>query len=127
MPTSTKPNAVLTKLRKICASLPDFTEGAHSKAIAFKTGDAMFATYRAVGDDSEIVFALEPDHIDAVVDSDPRFKRYPRAPALVIRGSDIDDWGQMTDFLHESCKLAAAMRKPKSRRPAAKRKAPRKR
>jgi hypothetical protein len=115
----------LAKLRKICSSLPKVTEGAHFGAIAFNSHGAMFATYRASGGDAEIVVGLEPDHMDALLAVDPRFKRYSRAPAVVIRGSDIDDWLQMTALLHESCQLVATKRKPKARKPAAKSKAPR--
>lgn len=116
MPTSA---SVLTKLRRICSSLPDVTEGAHVDAIAFKARGAMFATYRPVGADSEIVFALEPDHMDALIAEDARFKRYSRARAVVIRGSDVRDWTQMSDFLHESHKLVATKRAAKSRKAAA--------
>lgn len=110
---------VLAKLRKICASLPGVTEGAHAGAVAFKSGNAMFATCRIVGNDTEIVFALEPDHMDALLEADPRFKRYARARAIVIRGSDVADWRQLADFLHESYELGA-----KSRKRVAKPKAP---
>ena len=114
MPASTTSSAVLAKLRKICSSLSNVTEGAHAGAIAFKSGSAMFATYRVVGDDSEIVFALEPDHMDALLAADPRFKRYSRARAVVIRSSDVRDWAQLADFLHESYKLVA-MKSTKSK------------
>ena len=113
-------NAVLTKLRKIFASLPDVTEGAHFGAIAFKAGGKLFASCRLAGDDVEIVFALEPDHMDALLATDPRFKRYARAPAIVIRGSDVGDWRAMGDLLHASHKLVAAQRAPKARKTAAK-------
>lgn len=122
MPRATTSDPVLAKLRKIFASLPDVTEGAHAGAIAFKAGGALFASYRATGN-AEIVFALEPDHMDALLANDPRFKRYPRAPAVVVRGSDIVDWREMSEFLHESYRLVASKRTPKPRAAAIKPKA----
>jgi predicted DNA-binding protein (MmcQ/YjbR family) len=118
---------VLAKLRKIVSSLPDVTEGAHAGAIAFKAGGAMFATYRATRDDAEIVFALEPDHMDALLATDPRFERYARAPALVIRASSIDDWKLLADLLRESYELVAAKRKPKAKAAKAPRRSGRRR
>ena len=107
--------SVLTKLRAITSKLPDVTEGAHHGAIAFKARGALFASYRA--SDDEIVIGLEPDHMDALVAADPRFKRYPRAPAVVIRGSEVADWRHMSDLVHESYRLVASKKKsPKPRK-----------
>jgi predicted DNA-binding protein (MmcQ/YjbR family) len=100
--------AVLMNLRKLCASLPQTLEGRHSDAIAFKAGTRMFATYRASGQDSELVFGLEPEHATALVETDPRFDRYPRAAhAVRVHGSDIRAWSEIRALILESHSLVA--------------------
>src|SRR5690348_195430 len=97
---------VLAKVRKICAALPGTTEGAHHDAIAFKAHGKLFATYREQG--SLLVFGLQPDHLDALVASDPRFERYPRAKGAVqVDCTKVSDWGQLRDFLAESHGMVA--------------------
>ena len=103
----------LARLRKIFAKLADVTEGTHSGAIAFKTGGKLFATYREKTD--EIVFGLEPDHLDALLANEPTYKKYPRAPAAVVRGADVPDWAALTDYLRESYSLVAKPKKPTKR------------
>jgi predicted DNA-binding protein (MmcQ/YjbR family) len=111
----------LKKMREICAALPGTGEGSHFDSIAFKAGGRMFASYRDTGDDSEIVVQLEPDHADALVDSDDRFARYPRARnCIVFRSSAVKSWVQIRELVHESYRLnapekvkAKPVRKPK--------------
>ena len=99
-------DSALAKIRKICAALPDTTEGAHHDATGFKAGGKLFATYREQG--SLLVFGLLPDHLDALVDSDSRFERYPRAKGAVqVDCSKVTDWGQIRDFLEESHGMVA--------------------
>jgi predicted DNA-binding protein (MmcQ/YjbR family) len=101
-------DSALAKMRKICAALPGTTEGKHHDAIAFKAGTKLYATFRELGDDSLIVFGLHPDHLDALVASDPRFDRYPRAKGAVqVRSSQITDWRLIRDLLEESHGMVA--------------------
>jgi hypothetical protein len=100
--------AVLAKMRKLCSSLPDAHEGSHSDAIAFKADGGMFATYRDKGDDCEVVFGLEPEHASSLIESNRGFERYPRAAhAVLVRGSDIEDWREMRQLVLESYRLTA--------------------
>jgi predicted DNA-binding protein (MmcQ/YjbR family) len=103
-----KSQAVLSNLRKLCASLPRTLEGSHSGAIAFKAGKRMFATFRAEGEESEVVFGLEPEHATALVETDSRFQRYARAAhAVRVRGSEIKTWSELRALILESYALVA--------------------
>ncbi len=62
------------------------------------------------------MFGLEPDHLDALLANDARFQKYPRAPAAVIRGADVRDWGELADYLRESYALVAAAKSKRSGR-----------
>jgi hypothetical protein len=102
------PKSTVERLRVIFSSFGDVTEGTHSGALAFKTNGKLFATYREKTD--EIVFGLEPDHLDALLANEPAYKKYPRAPAAVIRGADVDDWNALRGYLRESYGLVAKKR-----------------
>jgi hypothetical protein len=107
-----KENPALAKVRAICAELPDTSEGTHHDKVAFKVGKRLFATFRDEGDDAEIALGLEPDHADLLLENDPRFTRYPRAPnAVVFRVSRVRDWRQIRALLAESHALAAPKKK----------------
>jgi hypothetical protein len=105
----------LSKMRAICKALPDVTEGAHFGDVMFKVRKKPFASAGADG----IVVALEPDHVDAMIASDPAvFSRYPRAKnALQIDTSKVTKWNVVTDLVHESYRLVA---NPKAKQPPAK-------
>ena len=114
--------SALTKLRAICAAIPDYREGDHFGKLALKSGDRMFATYREDGDDCEIVFGLEPAHARELLASDSRFTAYPRvANTLVIRGSDLDDWNELRSLIEESYRLSLLQKKRRPRKRSVKR------
>ena len=118
MTKRTSPVSVLTELRAICSSLPSPAEGAHFGGIAFKSGGRMFATYRVVDDDCHVVFGLEPDHADALLATDERFTRYPRAAhTVVVQGSRITDFGELRALVVESYRLATAGAKRSTTKP----------
>jgi predicted DNA-binding protein (MmcQ/YjbR family) len=99
--------SALDRMRAICLALPNTTEGSHFGAVAFKVGTKLFATYHG-GTDEHIVFGLEPDHADALVQNDARFTRYARDPnALEIRVARITDWRELRGLLEESYALRA--------------------
>jgi hypothetical protein len=110
-------SSALAKMRAACASLAsDVTEGNHFGGVAFKAGGRMFATYKEVDADAQIVFALEPDHVEALLGADPRFERYTRAPnCVLVHASDVTDWRELGRLLAESLHLSAVQKKPKKR------------
>src|SRR5262249_42970017 len=93
------------KLRKICLSFPDTTEGVHGGGVAFKVKTKMFATYRDA--DDELVLAVAPKRVAAVLE-DERYTAYPRAKgAIRVRVAEIDDWDDLKSLLLESYDLVA--------------------
>jgi predicted DNA-binding protein (MmcQ/YjbR family) len=110
--TKTKASPTLAKVRAICLGLPTTSEGLHFGDISFKAGKKMFATCSADG--SELIVQLEPDHLDALVESDPRITRYPRAKnCAVVPLSAKSNWQQIRDLIEESYRLITS--KPKRR------------
>jgi predicted DNA-binding protein (MmcQ/YjbR family) len=101
-------------MRKLGAGLPEYSEGSHSGAVAFKSRGRMFATLRAVsGGDAQIVVGLEPEHATLLIEKDPRFERYPRAPHTVSLRVSLFKWSEVEPLVRESHALATAPKRPR--------------
>jgi hypothetical protein len=100
----------LERIRKL--AFPEYEEGRHSGAIAFKSRGRMFGTLRAIGRDGQIVVGLEPEHAAALIDRDPRFEPYPRAAHTVCLRVSQFVWSEIEPLVRESEALATA---PKAR------------
>jgi len=112
-------DTALVRMRAICTDLGDVTEGSHFTARAFSVGGKMFATCGPDG----IVFQLEPDHTDALRETNPKFTAYPRLKAAtMIQLADAEDWDLLRDLIGESYRMQQATKKPKPK-PKAKAKA----
>jgi hypothetical protein len=60
----------------------------------------------------EIIFGLEPDHAAALVESDPRFKPYPRdRRGVVLDAAKVTSWAEVNALILESYEL----QKPKKK------------
>src|SRR5437870_2044541 len=93
--------AALQKMRDICLALPETDEATHFGKASFRVSGRMFVT---CGD--EIVLQLESEHADALVKSDPRFERYPRAKDCVsIDVTAIRKWDEIKALVRESYDL----------------------
>jgi hypothetical protein len=102
-------DAVLTRMRRFGAALPEYSEGSHSGAVAFKSSGRMFGTLRAVGEgDGQLVVGLEPEHATMLIDGDARFERYPRAPHTVVLRVSRFEWKEIEPLVRESHALATA-------------------
>jgi predicted DNA-binding protein (MmcQ/YjbR family) len=109
MPKEAEP---LARMREICLSLPNTSEGSHFGQRAFKVGKQMFATCGDKRGEWEIVVQLTPAHARAIVRKDPRFKPYTRAPHCVLfEATGVIDWAEVRDLVGESYRLNAPARK----------------
>jgi hypothetical protein len=98
-------------MREICLSLPDTREGDHFGETAFYVKNKLFATCGDKHGICEIIFGLEPDHAEALVKNDPRFKPYPRDKrAVVLEAAKVKSWNELRPLLLESYEL----RKPRT-------------
>jgi predicted DNA-binding protein (MmcQ/YjbR family) len=113
----------LEKMREICLSLPETSEGHHYGETAFRVGKKLFATCGEKNGTCEIVFGLEPDHAAALVEGDPRFKPYPRdRRGVVLEVAKVKNWSEVKALIHESYRLQkAAKKKPVTMAPPRKR------
>jgi len=107
--------SALEKMRQICLSLPNTSEGSHFGQRAFKVGKKMFATCGDRRGEWEVVVQLTPAHARSIVRSDPRFKSYPRAPHCVLfEAAGVMDWGKVRDLVQESYRLNAPSKRRRS-------------
>jgi predicted DNA-binding protein (MmcQ/YjbR family) len=98
--------AALKKMREICLSLPDAREGAHFGETAFYVKSKLFATCGDKHGTFEITFGLEPDHAEALVANDPRFKPYPRdRRGVVLDAAKVKNWSEIKALILESYDL----------------------
>lgn len=106
---------VLTRLRRICLSLPNTRATLSWGSPHFRVGDKIFC---GIGDEKgrlTIGFKLEMDHADAVI-QDPRFWRAPfvgRYGWVSMAVEPKMNWRQVKAFVEESYRLIA----PKPRTP----------
>jgi hypothetical protein len=100
--------ATLEKIREL--AFPEYEEGRHSGAIAFKSRGRMFGTLRAVGIDGQIVVGLEPEHAATLIDRDPRFQPYPRAAHTVSLRVSQFKWSEIEPLVRESEAIATAQK-----------------
>ena len=66
----------LEKIREICLSLPETTEGTHGGKACSPCAEKLFLTFG--GKRAELGVGLEPAHAAALVSADPRFRPCPR-------------------------------------------------
>ena len=110
------------KFRTVCLSLPDTEEKDHHGEPSFFVQKKMFASWSEKGGIPKIICGLEPDHVDAMVTHDPRFKRYPYDKrGIVLEAKDIRTWKEVEALVKDSYDfvLATMVKKPKAKAPAA--------
>ena len=84
------------KMREICLELPDAHEGRHFGKTAFYVKGKLFATCEEEDGRCEITFGLEPDQAAALVESDARFKPYPRdRRGVVLDAANVKKWSEV--------------------------------
>lgn len=107
---------VLTRMRAICADLPDVKEKPHYGDVMFTAGGKAFASCSR----TEIVF--EPvAEMRGALEGDPRFKAYPRDKrAVVMDVSEPTDWNLVKQLVFDSYGLHAAPGKNPTKAPAKK-------
>ena len=119
-----KPETALAEMRRLCLSWPDTREGEHFGSTGFYVGKKLFATCGAKHGVVEIIFGLEPDHAEALVAHDPRFKPYPKDKrAVVVDAAAVKKWNELTPLIRESYELSKPRKAVKG--PAAQRARPR--
>jgi predicted DNA-binding protein (MmcQ/YjbR family) len=112
----------LEKMREICLSLSDTREGHHFGETAFYVSNKLFATCGEKHGVCEITFGLEPDHAAALVESDPRFKPYPRdRRGVVLDAANVKSWTEVKALILESYELQKPKRKPAKKSATSKR------
>lgn len=100
----------LKRIRKICLSLPDTKETPTWGKPHFRVGDRIFAGYGEEDGRPGVGFKLEMKHADAVVKTDPRFRRAPYVGhkgwvSMALTG--VKDWGEVAGLILESYRLIA--------------------
>ena len=107
------PEQALTKMREICLTLPDATEGRHFQDIAFNVKGKLFATCGDSDGVWRIIFGLAPDHAEALTASDARFQRYPRdRRGVMLEPKNIKSWEEVRQFITESYRLVTQKVRP---------------
>lgn len=123
MPT---PAAALKLMRSIVASLADTSEGSHYGKASFKVKRTMFATFgeEKVGDAKTknvqtewgMVVALEPEHYQLVLATDPRFTAFKGYPNCVfLSASEMTNRAEVRELVAESYGIVAGAKKPERR------------
>jgi hypothetical protein len=123
-------STALERVREICLSLPETSEGTHVGALCFRAGRRMFATCGEKDGVCVMVVQLESDHASLLVENDPRFQRYPRQKDCVLMDvTGVTDWSEVRELVLESYRLNAPAKKTRGaapRKKAAKKKVARK-
>ncbi len=107
-----KTDAVLTKMREICLSLPDTKETITWGHPYFRVGDKIFSGYSEEGGKKVIGFKLEMEHADEVI-KDPRFWRAPYVGHkgwVSMDAASVKDWAEVRPMILESYRLIAPKR-----------------
>src|SRR5262245_14433813 len=105
----------LRKMREICLAQPDTREGSHFGKVAFYVKGKLFATCEDKDGLCEITFGLEPDQAAALVENDPRFRRYPRdRRGVVLDAAKVKSWSEIQVLILNSYELV----KPSAKNPA---------
>jgi predicted DNA-binding protein (MmcQ/YjbR family) len=121
-----KPDAVLTKMKAICLSLPDTKLTLTWGKPHFRVGEKIFAGCGEEEGKASIGFKLEMAHAQRILD-DPRFTRAPYVGHkgwVSMDASRVTDWAEVRSLIHESYRLIAPKRSlakldaPEARRPA---------
>jgi predicted DNA-binding protein (MmcQ/YjbR family) len=93
----------LRKMREICLAQPDTREGSHFGKTAFYVKGKLFATCEEKDGLCEITFGLEPNEAAALVENDPRFKRYPRDKrGVVLDTAKVRSWSEIKALVLKS-------------------------
>ena len=96
----------LRKMREICLAQPDTREGSHFGKVAFYVKGKLFATCEDKDGLCEITFGLKPDQAAALVENDPRFKRYPRdRRGVVLDTAKVKNWSEIKALVLKSYEL----------------------
>jgi predicted DNA-binding protein (MmcQ/YjbR family) len=104
--------AVLSRLRKVCLSLPEATETVKWGHPTFVAGKKMFAALDEYGGRLCIAFRTEP-LLQAELLRDPRFYAAPYAAAhgwVCMHADRRLDWRYVSELLRGSYKMAALKR-----------------
>jgi predicted DNA-binding protein (MmcQ/YjbR family) len=107
-----KPDAVFTKVKEICLSLPDTKLTMTWGSPHFRVGEKIFTGYGAEGGKASMSFKLEMAHAQRILE-DPRFSR---APYVGHKGwvsmdvSRVTDWDELRSLIQESYRLIAPKR-----------------
>lgn len=107
-----KPDAVLTKVKEICLSLPDTKLTMTWGKPHFRVGEKIFAGCGEEGGKASIGFKLEMAHAQRILD-DPRFTRAPYVGHkgwVSLDASRVTDWGEVRRLIEESYRLIAPKR-----------------
>ena len=108
----------LQKARALSAALPGTSERPHFGEVMFYVGKQGFASCGEKDGSCRFVFELEPAHAERLLQTDPRFARYPFArQCLVLHAVEARSWAEVKELLLESYRIAAARgeAKPKSK------------
>jgi len=109
----------LRKMQEICLSLPDTRQGHHFGETAFYVKGKLFATCGEKHGLCEITFGLEPDQAAALVESDPRFRPYPRDKrGVILNAATVESWSEVKTLILKSYEL---VKLPKAKKPGPRR------
>jgi predicted DNA-binding protein (MmcQ/YjbR family) len=104
-----KTTSVLTRLRRICLSLPDTRETLTWGEPHFRVGDKIFCGCGDENSRPRIGFKLEREHAEAIL-QDPRFRRAPYVGHkgwVSMDASRVEDWTEVRALVLESYRLIA--------------------
>ena len=107
--------SALEKMRKLVASLAGATERPHFGEAMFYAGKKPFAS---CGDKNGIVVGLDPEHADALVERDARFRFYSRAQHAVSFDPAQVPEHEWEPLVRESYAIAAAPAAKTKKKPA---------
>src|SRR5688572_7965714 len=102
-----KVETVLEKMNEICLSLPDTELSMSWGHPHYKVGKKIFAACDDKPGKMYIYFALEPEHTDLLLATDPRFERTRYAGALQLAADAVKSWDELKKLMLESYKLRA--------------------
>jgi predicted DNA-binding protein (MmcQ/YjbR family) len=104
-----KTDAILTRMREICLSLPDTKETMTWGKPHFRVGDKIFAGCGEENGRQVIGFKLQMAHAEAVI-KDPRFWRAPYVGHkgwVSMDAAGVKDWDELRAMILESFRLIA--------------------
>ena len=103
--------AVLARVRKLCAGLPDVEETTTWEKPHFRVGDKIFLGCGDPSDPLAIGLKLAPEHAEVCYRTDVRFKRAAyvgRHGWVTLDLSGRRDWAEVYALIEESYRLIAS-------------------